>query len=186
MMKPILFLDVDGVLNVMVKGTKRKTLIEREIGLGHPRHLYKVILDSEHGPWLRELAAAGFELVWATTWEDEANEHLLEHLGLPKLPVVPFTAEDELRLPLPELLPPFKFSDRHNVWHWKAPSVLRYAGERPFVWFDDDFSVLHDFKWAEERDETIPTYLEHMRPHKGLMRHHVDKALLWLQELDEA
>lgn len=185
-MKPILFLDVDGVLNVMIKGTKRKTLVEHEIGLGHPKHLYKVILDELHGPWLRELADAGFELVWATTWEDEANEHLLDHLGLPALPVVPFTAEAELRLPLPELLPQPKFSDRHLTWCWKAPSVLRYAGERPFVWFDDDLSSLHDDAWAEKRDATVPTYLEHIRPHKGLMRHHVDRALLWLQVMAEA
>jgi hypothetical protein len=185
MEKPILFLDVDGVLNVDYhRGTPRKGTIVREIPLGHPQHVYTVYLDPSHGPWLNELTEH-FELVWATTWEDEANEYLLEHLGLPPLPVVPFTAEAELRLPLPDLLPQPKFSDRHNTWIWKAPSVLRYAGDRPFYWFDDDFSLLHDHLWAEKRNETVPTYLEHVRPHKGLMRHHVEKAILWVQSLED-
>jgi hypothetical protein len=185
-MKPILFLDVDGVLNIMSRGTPRKTMIDVEIGLGTPKHRYKVRLDEIHGMWLHELADAGFELVWATTWEDEANEHLLGYYGLPKLPVVPFTADDELRLPLPDLLPQPKFSDRNNVWIWKAPSVLRYAGERPFVWFDDDFLTRHDYAWAEKRNVVIPTRLECIRPQQGLARHHVDKALAWLQELPKA
>ncbi|TGZ17127.1 hypothetical protein DV517_21000 [Streptomyces sp. S816] len=80
----LLFLDVDGPL----------------IPFGAADHAYPVhdgppVPVVEHPLLTRvdpalghRLAALGCELVWATTWMDEANAVLAPWLGLPTLPVV--------------------------------------------------------------------------------------------------
>lgn len=57
---PILFLDVDGPLLPFGDGVPGTPGLAR--------------LDPIHGPWL---AALPCELMWATTWMDEANTHLV-------------------------------------------------------------------------------------------------------------
>lgn len=176
-MSHLAFLDVDGVLNVLNAPKSETHLLERRLHLGVGR--YKVKLDSGHAALLKRLADAGFELVWGTIWEDYANIHLLEHLGLTKpLPVVTFSSE--WHLAPPEFLPPRRFS--YQPYCQKAPSVLRYAGNRPFVWFDDDF-MIEDHEWAESRNAAgSPTLLVEVDDSTGLQPSHVDQALAWLNK----
>lgn len=82
--RPLLYLDVDGVLNPLAPSDPAR-FVRHETGGPAVR------LFPEHGEWLRELSAR-YELVWATTWEHLANEHLGPLLGLPELPVVEFSA----------------------------------------------------------------------------------------------
>ncbi|WP_443064246.1 hypothetical protein [Streptomyces sp. NBC_00525] len=75
-------------------------------------------LDPRLGPLL---AALPCELVWATTWEDEANIDLAPRLGLPPLPVVHW----------PE---PSNAHEREDQWfglHWKTRTLLRLARWSP-------------------------------------------------------
>ncbi|MFF3597047.1 HAD domain-containing protein [Kitasatospora indigofera] len=65
MPKPLLFLDVDGVLNPAAPHPDAG--FEAHALLG-----YRVLLSARHADWLRELAG-GYQLVWATTWEEEAT-----------------------------------------------------------------------------------------------------------------
>ncbi len=72
MPKPLLFLDVDGVLNPVCPHP----------GAGFDAHTllgYTVLLSARHGSWLRELAGT-YELVWATTWENALTLHLVPYL----------------------------------------------------------------------------------------------------------
>jgi len=49
------------------------------------------LTTGSHSAWLRELSGV-YDLIWATTWEHDANKHIAPRLGLPPLPVVEFSA----------------------------------------------------------------------------------------------
>lgn len=161
-MKPICFLDVDGVLNVFDAANDwNEHLYERTLIFRNPRMRDRwtqrdVILDRRH-PNLLALLAADFELVWGTAWEDLANVALSELLGLPELPVVDF-------------LP----SDVAAGLHWKTRRLADWANGRPFVWIDDepdakDASWLNTVNPAAVVLRSDPTY--------GLTDRHVLAAL---------
>ncbi|MFD5087640.1 HAD domain-containing protein [Kitasatospora sp. NPDC058201] len=158
MPKPLLFLDVDGVLNPVCPGPE--TDFDAHTMLG-----YTVLLSPRHGTWLRELAA-GYELVWATTWEEHANAHIAPAIGLPELPLVRFTGytpqPGDPRVPLMEL-----FSAR------KWAPLLRYAAGRPFAWVDDVIPgrLVRSALWRRDR------VLLPIDPGRGLERRHVDRLL---------
>ena len=84
------------------------------------------------GPRLRRLAEA-FELVWATGWEEKANEYLPLLLDLP---------DDEL--------PVLTFDGRavFGTAHWKLEAIEEYAGDRPAAWIDDSLDE-RCTTWAE-------------------------------------
>ncbi|MEV7322478.1 HAD domain-containing protein [Streptomyces sp. NPDC093970] len=115
----LLFLDVDG------------TLIPFGAPQGHSYPTYETALvpsnplvtriDPALGP---RLAALGCQLVWATTWMDDANTCVAPWLGLPPLPVVEWPDEDE-----PSAL-----------LHWKTRPLVEWAAQRPFLWIDDEIT----------------------------------------------
>lgn len=136
-MKPLLFLDVDGVL-------QRNTTPE------------DVFSPETDGPAIRSLMEC-FEVMWATTWEDEANQIVSPALGLPSFPVVRFDHEE--------------LTDYHETF--KLPTVRRACLERPMAWVDDDLGA--DAKaWAEQRRRRIPTLLVHTSYPTGLLPEDVD------------
>lgn len=106
--RPLLFLDVDGPLLPFGAGPK----YEPSGGGASTSHLAR--LDPQMGP---RLAALPCELVWATTWEQEANAAIAPRIGLPQLPVVNW----------PE---PSDENERENQWfglHWKTRTVVAWA-----------------------------------------------------------
>jgi hypothetical protein len=147
--RPLLLLDVDGVLLVV-----RATLGEDD------EADYEATLHPEAGAWLAELARS-FDLAWATTWEDLANRTIGPALGLPTLPAVEFDMARHLPTP-------------------KLPSVIKWVGDRPCAWIDDDLQ--HDADtWAAGR--SVPTLLVHADMTVGLERRHVDELLAWAREI---
>jgi hypothetical protein len=152
--KPLLFLDVDGVLNPY-PGTP-EGYVEHAIFPGEE----PVRVLAAHSGWLAELGGA-FELVWATGWGDEANEHLCALLGLAPLPVVRF--------------PPVPFEP-----HEKVAPIAAWAGQRPAAWVDD--LVGREARaWAAARE--APTLLVEVDHAAGLDRPQVDRLLLWARAL---
>lgn len=112
MTRPLLFLDVDGVLlpfggDAPVFGEDPNPLLAR--------------LGPAHGP---RLAALACDLVWATTWMDDANDVLAPRLGLPDLTVVRWPDE----------------SDVDGRVHWKTRPLVDWAAGRPFAWVDDEIT----------------------------------------------
>ena len=77
-------------------------------------------IPDEIGSRVRRLADQ-FDVVWATGWEERANDRLPEILGLATgLPFLTF--------------------DGHASFgsaHWKIDPIDRYAGDRPLAWVDD-------------------------------------------------
>jgi hypothetical protein len=102
-----------------------------------------------------------FELVWASGWEEKANDHL------------------PLALALPGELPFLSFDTRpvEGPGHWKLAAIDAYAGpQRPLAWIDD----AHDaacHAWAASR--RAPTLLVTTTPATGLTPDHVAELLAW-------
>lgn len=165
---PLLLLDIDGVLNPY--GASRRWLDRspyRKHSITVTRgDTYPVWLDRGHGKVLLDLVEeTGTELVWATTWEHEANVRVGPKIGLPELPVV-------------------EFGHYLHTLEWKFGPVLRYAGDRPLAWFDDDFAynrVPRD--WFLQKRGDRPTLLVDVEPHLGLVEANLDAVRTWAKTL---
>ena len=153
--KPLLMMDVDGVISLFGFDSANPPAGQFQLvdGIVH-------LLSASAGEHLRELASV-FELVWCTGWEEKANVYLPLALGLPGiLPHVPF---DELGRPASA--------------RWKLVGIEAYAGpSRPLAWVDD----AHDDRCAEwAATRTAPTLLVSTEPAIGLTGAHVKELLTW-------
>ena len=145
--RPILFIDVDGVLNPFAirRGVVPPGFEEHAI-LG-----YRVLLSRRHGDLLVGLADR-YELMWATTWEADAKREIGPRVGLPELPYL-------------------IFGDVEPRGAWKTPAIDAAARGRPLAWIDDDIG--RDAQaWADAR--AAPTLLLRADPGVGLVRRHID------------
>jgi hypothetical protein len=179
-MKPYLFLDVDGVLNQRVESSYHEYLVTVEVAKLPDSPFIKhfsdefvdmtLRFDARYPDWLAELAEH-FELVWATTWENAANEYLSGPLGLGRLPVVEHSKE------------PARFSYVKNgqAALWKWDSIVPFAGERALAFIDDNAGSLA--RWENPRGE-IPTLI--LAPEWGLTREHVDELIAFAIGLETA
>ena len=149
---PILFLDLDGVLNPFAAPVCPDGYLERVFFEGEGAVRYCVA----HGDWIRELAAVG-ELWWATGWGENANELYLPRLGVESLPVVGFPS-----VPFPPEL--------------KVPAIEAVAGDRPAAWLDDNHTPAGQ-RWAAERP--APTLLVSIDPTVGWIRADLDRVVDW-------
>ncbi|MFE5816828.1 HAD domain-containing protein [Streptomyces sp. NPDC056479] len=131
----LLFLDVDGTL--IPFGAKRPyPVYEPPAALsGPPAHPLLTRVDPALGARLSRLVALGCELVWATTWLDDANTVVAPWLGLPQLPLVDWPDEGAE----PSLGP--------RARHWKTGPLVAWAAGRPFAWVDDEITDV-DREWV--------------------------------------
>jgi hypothetical protein len=158
--KPILFLDVDGVISLF--GFEPRTQ-----ELPGPFHWIDGVahcISRDAGERICRLVDR-FELVWATGWEEKANEYLPHILGLPE----------------PEL--PYLTFDGRAVFgtaHWKLEALAEYAGDRPAAWIDDSIDEAC-LRWAERR--TAPTLLVQTEASVGITESDVERLLSWADSL---
>lgn len=112
--------------------------------------------------------AERFELVWASGWEEKANEYLPHLLGLPAaLPFIPFAR-------------PASLAARETQPHWKLDAVSAYVGRRALAWIDDAFNgACHE--WAAAR--AAPTLLVATAPQRGLTAAEALTLLRWAAAL---
>lgn len=110
---------------------------------------------------------AHFELVWASGWEEKAEEHLPRLLGLPReLPYLRFD----------------RSVGRSNA-HWKLDAIESYAGGRPLAWLDDALNgACHE--WARARE--APTLLVQTDPCHGLTELESETLRSWARQLVRA
>ena len=156
---PILFVDVDGVISLFgfPSGAEPPGRFHWVDGIAH-------FISDDAGPRLCRLAEA-FELVWATGWEEKANEYLPILLNLP---------DDEL---------PFLTFDGRAVFgsaHWKLEAIEEYAGNRPAAWIDDSLDE-RCTAWADGR--AAPTLLIETDSPTGITDAHVEQLLAWASRL---
>ena len=116
-----LFLDVDGTL--LPFGGGPYPLYEPAFPQAAAATAEHPLLNRVDPALGARLASLGCELVWATTWRDDANSCLAPWLGLPRLPLVDWSdADDEGRAGL----------------HWKTRAHVSWAAGRGFVWVADE------------------------------------------------
>jgi hypothetical protein len=154
--RPVLAVDVDGVISLFgfegpldqVGG--RFHLID---GIAH-------CISDVAGAQLLRLSEI-YELIWATGWEDRANDHLPLLLGLEgDLPCLHFDGRA-----------------RFGTAHWKLEALAEYTGDRPLAWVDDS---LDDscYEWAEQRE--APTLLVRTESDIGITEAHTEALLDWV------
>jgi len=151
MTRPMLFLDVDGVLNPYAAAICPDGFIEHEVFPGEE----PIRVNAGHGHWVSELLGL-MDVCWATGWNDNANELLAPLLGLAAFPVV--------RMPVP-----FRPAE-------KVARIAAHAGQRPAAWIDD-IHTPEAYAWASER--TAPTLLVTTDPAIGLTRESIERVLAW-------
>ncbi|MEU9030438.1 HAD domain-containing protein [Streptomyces sp. NPDC048383] len=170
-MKPLLLIDVDGPLNPYAARPQRRpegysTHRMRPTGWRESESArpLRVWLNHDHGAELRALAES-YELVWATTWKDEANDWIGPPLGLPRLPFVDW---------------PQMHGRAPRGTFWKTQYVLEYAGGREFAWIDDDIGDA-DREYVRARH---PAHALLMRIDErfGLLREDFDALAAWAED----
>ena len=152
MRKPLLFVDIDGVISLFGFAPDRRPE-GAWLNVDGVVHLLSATARSH----LLELSEH-FELVWASGWEEKANEHL------------------PLALELPGPLPYLTFEPAETHGHWKLAALEAHAGDRPLAWVDD----AHDDAcraWAAAR--RAPTLLVSTDPATGLTDAHVAQLAAW-------
>jgi HAD domain in Swiss Army Knife RNA repair proteins len=159
MEKPLLLIDVDGVISLFGFDPAEPPAGHFEMvdGIAH-------LLSASAGGHLRELSHQ-FELVWCTGWEEKANDYLPLALELPG--------------PLPHVI--FEESDRPASAHWKVAGIdAGIDASRPLAWVDD----AHDGRctaWAHAR--SAPTLLVTTDPAVGLTETDVRRLQDWAKGL---
>ncbi|MBM3678669.1 MAG: hypothetical protein FJW96_12430 [Actinobacteria bacterium] len=142
-MRPTLYLDVDGVLLPLGNGARQSERLRVGPFYVHfPTELRQLV------PALH----AAFEIVWATSWCEEANREVAPLVGLPALPALDVTA------------------------HWrKLELVSAHAGiDRPIAWVDDRLEP-EAWEWADARPGA--SLLVRPESRRGLTPEHVDELL---------
>lgn len=186
-MKPVVALDIDGVLNA----------INRAEVLGHGWEDHRVKIPARHlpaspfisgpgdramslglclnpglhGPWISKLTEIA-EVVWATTWEHAANHSLAPLLGIEPLPV-----GISVRTHKPDRYQ-WKTSDSIG---WKSQALEKAYDNRPLVWIDD-LNKYHGQSLAERRGSQ-PTLIVTCDEEQGLTPEHMETVDSFLMGL---
>jgi hypothetical protein len=172
--RPLLLVDIDGVISLFGGGGAG-------IGGGidssaRPDGVFHSIDGIPHflsrGAAAHLLALANdYDLVWASGWEEKAEEYLPRLLGLPA--GLPF-----LRFERMTGTPPSR-GIRSNNAHWKLAAIEAHAGSQALAWIDDAFNpACH--AWAEQR--TAPTLLVQTQPEQGLTTSEADQLAQWARD----
>jgi len=159
MSRPILAVDVDGVISLFgfeQPPSREEARYEMIDGMVHCISLLA-------GQRLLRLAEV-YDLVWATGWEDRANDYLPNILGLPELPYLTFNG-----------------AARFGSAHWKLGPLDEYGKDRPLAWIDDNFDE-SCYEWARGRG--VPTLLVPTEPDRGLEEVQVEALTAWARGLD--
>ena len=164
--KPLLFVDIDGVLSLFgfLSDSRPPGTWLNVDGVLH-------LISATASEHLQRLAVV-YDLVWCSGWEEKANEHLPRALMLAEaLPFLAFSQAPKGSVPTAD------------VRHWKLAAIDAHAGERPLAWVDD----AHDEgcrAWAAARH--APTLRVATDPAVGLTHAHVVALERWARGLREA
>jgi hypothetical protein len=161
---PVLAVDIDGVISLFGFDQAATPGSGGPSGAPGEFHLIDGMLHCialETGPRLERLSQL-YELVWASGWEDRANDHLPGILGIPELPYLTFDGRA-----------------RFGTAHWKLAALDEYARTQPLAWIDDSLDA-SCYDWADER--SAPTLLVPTDSDVGLLDLHVDALEGWAKD----
>lgn len=154
---PLLMLDIDGVISLFGFPAS-----DPPPGRFHAIEGIPHYLSATAASQLARLAH-DFEMVWASGWEERANDHLPHLLRLAS--------------PLPFLTFERSSGPGHSMLaHWKLDAIDAYAASRPLAWVDDAFNDACE-RWAAEREAS--TLLIATQPAVGLTDAQADQLIDW-------
>jgi hypothetical protein len=155
--RPILAVDVDGVISLFGFDDPTEAPGEFHLidGVAH-------CISRAAGERLGRLSK-WYDLVWATGWEERANEHLPVLLGLPgELPYLTFDGRA-----------------RFGSAHWKIDAIAEHAGDRPLAWVDD---CIDDSCYSWARTRAAPTLLVPVDARRGLEEAQTEALIAWVRD----
>ena len=161
---PVLAVDIDGVISLF--GFDQPLEPDKLDPRNAPGEFHLIdgmlhCISLDAGPRLERLARS-YELIWASGWEDRANDHLPNILGVPELPYLTFDGRAQF-----------------GTAHWKLEALEEYSGDRPLAWIDDSLDdSCHE--WAQERP--APTLLVPTESDVGLTDAHVEALEAWARD----
>jgi hypothetical protein len=156
--RPILAVDIDGVISLFgfdeppASSVARFELID---GVVH-------CISLPAGERLRRLGDH-YDMVWATGWEEKANDYMPNVLGMPELPFLTFEG-----------------ATRFGSAHWKLAPIERYGKGRALAWIDDSFDE-SCYEWVRKREE--PTLLVPTESDLGLEEAQTEALIAWARSL---
>ncbi|SDH38404.1 hypothetical protein [Microbacterium sp. 77mftsu3.1] len=114
--------------------------------------------------WVRSLVARGFDVVWATTWQEHANTYFADVFGIP---------------PLPNAMVHVGPSRQYGSAEWKLYNLVRGFEGRPVLWVDDRMPMF-DFVDARPAPDRALTRFQHIRGRFGITEQDVADMEGWL------
>ncbi|HEY2537030.1 MAG TPA: HAD domain-containing protein [Solirubrobacteraceae bacterium] len=166
--KPLLMVDIDGVISLFGFASQAPWTehVAAPAGSFHTIDGIPHFLSPAAAAHLQNLAG-DFDLVWASGWEEKAEEYLPCLLDVPA--GLPF-----LR---------FERSPGRGNAHWKLAAIEEFAGSRALAWIDDAFNeACHE--WAGTRP--APTLLVQTTPERGLTSVEAQLLVDWARDLSPA
>ena len=157
--RPVLAVDVDGVISLFGFDEPPAGSLARFELIDGVVHCISLLA----GERLRRLGEL-YDMVWATGWEEKANDYMPNVLGMPELPFITF--ED---------------APRFGSAHWKLGPLDSYGRGKAVAWIDDSFDE-SCYEWARERKE--PTLLVPTEPDLGLEEAQTETLIAWARSLD--
>lgn len=177
--KPLLLLDVDGVVNAFAP---RRPHVVRKAQTGRTNKglpiTYTLHFDNEVAAMIETLQDH-FDVVWCTMWNHAANTELVPMLGIDEMPVMHCSHNDGL-----DILDDqgYDFRQAQRLWYAKTPLVPAYVGDTPFVWIDDDHSDADRRYLAAQMDQ--PFRLIKTDAYDGLTWDDVNAAIAFARTLN--
>lgn len=166
-MKPVLFLDVDGVLNTSRPGWSAPPKIAKvwaQTSIGNFDE-FKIRWEPKTIAQLINLETT-VNINWLTTWGAQANTVLSPLLNIGPFPVAGADT------------PPFG-------WEWKIPIVEQSLKNRvPSIWIDDNISdAANTFLTTTANNHNTPLLLLRPNAARGLRLEHFEQLNIFIKNL---
>ena len=157
--RPLLAIDVDGVISLFGFDEPPPTDLARFELIDGMVHCISLAA----GDRLLRLRDH-YDMVWATGWEEKANDYMPNVIGMPELPALNFGG-----------------AARFGSAHWKLMPLEEFSKGRALAWIDDSLDE-SCYDWARKRSE--PTLLVPTESALGLEEAHTEALIGWAKSLE--
>ncbi len=174
--KPVLLLDVDGVLLVTDEEIPKRCPEGYETGPdGSPYEFY----NPQHGEWIRELLP-DVDFFWLTSHDERSHEDIGRPLGLPETGWVAHRNFERQQWREENEQGFDEDASSNNLNQARRVAIESYFNQRTIIWIDDSLTP-KDFMWGMKRQyDGVPSLLMKPDPAEGLQHAHIDRAKAWL------